>query len=99
MGLGKKSEENVVKTEGTRKGHLSGLKKAKKTFEDKITAKKKAEDEFRRKQEEKEAAVKKYKEKKAQKNKALRAKTKRGQPVLAGKWNCCWRRYKNSAVN
>ena len=62
--LGQKSEEKAVKTDGTRKGHLSGLKKAKKTFEDKITAKKKAEEDFRRKQEEKEAAVKKYKEKK-----------------------------------
>ena len=62
--LGQKSEEKAVKTEETRKGHLSGLKKAKKTFEDKITAKKKAEEDLRRKREEREAAVKKYKEKK-----------------------------------
>ena len=62
--LGQKSEDIAVKTEGPRKGHLSGLKKAKKTFEDKITAKKKVEDDLRKKQEEREAAVKKYKEKK-----------------------------------
>ena len=127
--LGQKS----ANINGTENRQLSGLKKAKKTFEDKVAAKKKAEEEAEKRRKEKEEAVKKYKEKKvmlllqeiwlepkvglhvwcvkstdmkltfllvhsqkflsdniithlqAQKSKALRAVTKRGQPVMAGR--------------
>merc|ERR1712210_52861 len=78
--LGQKSVHS--KTENKQK---SGLNKAKKTFEEKVAAKRKAEEEAEKKQKEKEEAVKRYKEKKAQKSKALRAVTKRGQPVMAGR--------------
>lgn len=67
------------------KKHMSGLDKAKKAFNDKATAKIKQEEEMKRKQTEKDAAVKKYKEQKSRKSAALRAKTKRGQPVMAGR--------------
>merc|ERR1712112_126873 len=79
--LGQKSEN----LHGTENRQLSGLKKAKKTFEEKVAAKKKAEEEAKQKRNEKEEAVKRYKDKKAQKSKALRAVTKRGQPVMAGR--------------
>ena len=58
--LGQKPEN----LHGTEKRQLSGLKKAKNTFEEKVAAKKKAEDEAEKKRKEKEEAVKKYKDKK-----------------------------------
>ena len=67
------------------KRQLSGMNKAKKSYEEKVKAKQKAAEEVKKKQEEKVAAVKKYKEKKVAKNKALRAVTRRGQPVMAGR--------------
>ena len=63
----------------------SGFSKARRKYEEKIIAKQKRKEEFLKRQEEKEAAIKKYKEKKALKMKALTAKTKRGQPVMAGR--------------
>lgn len=67
------------------KRQLSGMNKAKNSYEEKVKAKQKAADEVKKNQEDKVAAVKKYKEKKAAKNKALRAVTRRGQPVMAGR--------------
>merc|ERR1712192_332962 len=78
-------QKPVNSTHEPEKRQLSGLKKAKKTFDEKVNAKKKAEEEAEKRRNEKEAAVKNYKEKKAQKSKALRAVTKRGQPVMAGR--------------
>merc|ERR1712210_224205 len=80
--LGQKSAIMDSRTENKQR---SGLNKAKKTFEEKVAAKRKAEEGAVKKQKEKEEAVKRYKEKKAQKSKALRAVTKRGQPVMAGR--------------
>merc|ERR1739842_238570 len=65
--------------------HKSGFSKAKRKYEEKIIAKQKRKEEFSKRQEEKEEAIRKYKEKKALKMKALTAKTKRGQPVMAGR--------------
>merc|ERR1719427_58569 len=62
-----------------------GFNKAKRKFDDKLAIKEKKQLEIQRRQKEKEAAIKKYKEKKAVKMKALTAKTKRGQPVMAGR--------------
>ena len=64
---------------------MSGMSKAKKVYEEKVKSKQNMEDERKKKQLEKEEAVKRYKEKKAVKTKALRAVTKRGQPVMAGR--------------
>ena len=58
--LGQKSEN----LHGTENRQLSGLKKAKKTFEEKVAAKKKSEEEAEKKRNEKEEAVKRYKDKK-----------------------------------
>merc|ERR1719427_1304012 len=65
----------LEKNEEKRPTH-SGYSKPKRKYEDKIASKQKKE---------KEIAIKKYKEKKAVKMKALTAKTKRGQPVMAGR--------------
>ena len=64
---------------------MSGMSKAKKVYEEKVKSKQNMEDERKKKQLEKEEAVKRYKEKKAVKTKALRAVTKKGQPVMAGR--------------
>ena len=63
----------------------SGFSRAKKKFEEKVVTKQKKQEEFLQRQKEKEEAIKKYKEKKALKMKALTAKTRRGQPVMAGR--------------
>merc|ERR1719153_111509 len=62
-----------------------GFNKAKRKFDEKLANKEKKQLEIQRRQKEKEEAIKKYKEKKAVKMKALTAKTKRGQPVMAGR--------------
>ena len=64
---------------------MSGMSKAKKVYEEKMKSKQNIEDERKKKRLEKEEAVKRYKEKKAVKTKALRAVTKKGQPVMAGR--------------
>ena len=74
----------LEKNEEKRPTH-SGYSKAKRKYEDKIASKQKKEEEIMKRQKEKEVAIKKYKEKKAVKMKALTAKTKRGQPVMAGR--------------
>jgi len=63
----------------------SGFSKAKRKYEEKIMAKQKRKEELIKRQEEKLEAIRKYKEKKALKMKALTSKTKRGQPVMAGR--------------
>jgi len=63
----------------------SGFNRAKKKYEEKIVIKQNKQEEFLQRQKDKEEAIKKYKEKKALKMKALTAKTKRGQPVMAGR--------------
>jgi len=63
----------------------SGFSRAKNKFEEKIAQREKKKEEFIQRQKEKEEAIKKYKEKKAMKMKVLKAKTKRGQPVMAGR--------------
>ena len=60
--------EKSVTLHGTENKQSSGFKKAKKTFEEKVTAKRKAEEEAEKRRKEKEAAVKIYKEKKVIKN-------------------------------
>eukprot|EP00092_Neocalanus_flemingeri_P096625 GFUD01123019.1.p1 GENE.GFUD01123019.1~~GFUD01123019.1.p1 ORF type:complete len:107 (+),score=34.94 GFUD01123019.1:33-323(+) len=57
----------------------------KRKSDDKIASKQKKQEEILNRQKEKEEAIKKYKEKKAVKMKALSAKTRRGQPVMAGR--------------
>ena len=71
--------------EGPEKPVKAGFNRAKRKYDEKVMAKQKKQDEFLKRQKEKEEAIKKYKEKKALKMKALTAKTKRGQPVMAGR--------------
>ena len=63
----------------------SGFSKARDEFTKKELSKEKKKEEFMRKQKEKAEAVKKYKEKKSVRLKVLNSKTKRGQPVMAGR--------------
>ena len=65
--------------------HKTAFSKARQQFNEKELNKKKKKEEFVRKQSEKEEAIKKYKEKKAAKLKVLNSKTRRGQPVMAGR--------------
>ena len=65
--------------------HKSAFSKARQQFNEKELNKKKKQEEFSRKQSEKEEAIKKYKEKKTAKLKVLNSKTRRGQPVMAGR--------------
>ena len=65
--------------------HKSAFSKARQQFNEKELNKKKKNEEFSRKQSEKEEAIKKYKEKKTARLKVLNSKTKRGQPVMAGR--------------
>ena len=78
-------KKSLVEKNEEKRPIKSGFSKAKKKYEDKIVTKQKKEEEFLQRQQEKETAIKKYKEKKALKMKALSAKTRRGQPVMAGR--------------
>merc|ERR1711890_72514 len=53
--------------------------------EEKIAEKKRNHEEIQRKNKERDEAMKKYKERKTEKFKKISAKTKRGQPVMAGR--------------
>ena len=63
----------------------TGLSKAREQFSQKEINRKKKKEEFARKQAEKAEAIQKYKEKKNVRLKVLNSKTKRGQPVMAGR--------------
>merc|ERR1711915_519824 len=63
----------------------TGLSKAREQFSQKEINRKKKKEEFVRKQAEKAEAIQKYKEKKNVRLKVLNSKTKRGQPVMAGR--------------
>ena len=65
--------------------HKSSLMKAKDKFNKKISSKEQKKQEYLKRQGEKNEAIKKYKEKKAERFKVLNAKTKRGQPKMAGR--------------
>ena len=65
--------------------HKTAFSKARQQFNEKELKKEKKKEEFLRKQSEKEEAIKKYKEKKAARLKVLNSKTRRGQPVMAGR--------------
>ena len=65
--------------------HKTAFSKARQQFNEKELNKKKKKEEFIKKQSEKEEAMKKYKEKKAARLKVLNSKTRRGQPVMAGR--------------
>eukprot|EP00092_Neocalanus_flemingeri_P039375 GFUD01042871.1.p1 GENE.GFUD01042871.1~~GFUD01042871.1.p1 ORF type:complete len:171 (+),score=77.40 GFUD01042871.1:53-565(+) len=78
-------KKSLVEKMEDRRPAQSGYNRAKSKFEDKVASKQKKQEEILNRQKEKEEAIKKYKEKKAVKMKALSAKTRRGQPVMAGR--------------
>ena len=81
----KVAESDLVITGSKSVKPPSSLIKAKDQFNKKVTAKKLKEEDQAKKEAERKEAIKNYKAKKCAKLKVLSAKTRKGQPVMAGR--------------
>ena len=89
-------DDNVPKTSASKGKKTSAFHRAQQRLEEQKRLKNEAEMTFQKKREEREAKLKAYKEKKDKRSNVIKAKNKKGQPLMGGRIELLLEKIQNS---